>query len=285
MKASQKPNAAGSDQTVVKEAGTSQISRREFLHQASRAGVAMAIGSPLATLAACGGDTHSVEQPTGAYDAIIVGGGSAGAIVAAKLRTAMGRRKRILVIEAGGATSAAIGGTDFPPWLPPGRTDLTIFDVPGQYSQMAFMPEGAPYQLTETGFTYQGIGLGGNAMFNGMLFQTNPVEVFDESWPSGWHWDDIQPYFARVRQNVPVTNTPSTDGVPENVGPALIAHPLYAAAGFVEADTSGPFTGDGVYSRPYVATVEGKRAGPISGYFAAVDPGGAFAGPRNTRFH
>jgi hypothetical protein len=33
-----------------------------------------------------------------------------------------------------------------------------------------------------------------------------------------------------------VTNTPSTDGLPQNTGPALIAHPLYAGAGWVEAD-------------------------------------------------
>ncbi len=30
----------------------------------------------------------------------------------------------------------------------------------------------------------------------------------------------------------------------------------------------------GLYSRPYVAATNGRRAGPISGYFEAVDPGG-----------
>src|SRR5208282_4187460 len=136
------------------------------------------------------------------------------------------------------------------------------------------MSLGIPYQLTETKFTYQGIGLGGNSMFNGMLFQTNPIEVFDRSWPTRWSWADMQPYFDRVRQNVPVTNTPSTDGIAQNTGPAMIAHPLYAAAGWVEADTSQPFTGPGVYSRPYLAASSGRGAGPISGYFGAIDPGG-----------
>ena len=139
--------------------------------------------------------------------------------------------------------------------------------MPGEYSQMAFMPLGKPYQLTETGFTFQGIGLGGNSMFNGMLFQTNPPTVFDGSWPAGWHWADMQPYFARVRSLVPVTNTPSTDGAPQLTGPAMIAHPLYARAGWIEGDTSQPFTAPGIYSRPYVATTKGHRAGPISGYF------------------
>jgi choline dehydrogenase-like flavoprotein len=246
-------------------------SRREFLRQAAQAGLALGVGSQLGVLAGCG---DSVDHATGRYDAIIIGGGTAGVIVAAKLRIASGGTKRILIIEAGGPTAAAIGGTDFPPWLPPDRTDLTIFDVPGEYSQIANMPLGAPFKLTNTPFTYQGIGIGGNSMFNGMLFQTNPPLVFDRFWPAGWHWDDIRPYFERVRESIPVTNTPSTDGIPQNTGPAMIAHPLYAEAGWVEADTSRPFSERGVYSRPYVATQSGMRASPISGYFEAVDPGG-----------
>ena len=245
------------------------ISRREFMRRAAQAGLAASVGAQLATSSGCGGEVHQ-----SGYDAIIVGGGSAGTIVAAKLQMASGGRKRILIIEAGGPTAAAIGGMDRPPWVPAARRDLTIFDVPGQYSQLAFMPLGAPYQLAEVGFTYQGIGLGGNSMFNGMLFQTNPPAVFDRGWPTGWHWDDVQPYFERVRDRIPVTNTPSTDGVPQNTGPVSIIHPLYARQGWIETDTSVPFASQGVYSRPYVAASGGHRAGPISGYFEAVDPGG-----------
>ncbi|MFI5323495.1 MAG: GMC family oxidoreductase N-terminal domain-containing protein [Thermodesulfobacteriota bacterium] len=131
-----------------------------------------------------------------------------------------------------------------------------------------------PYQLTNTPFTYQGIGIGGNSMFNGMLFQTNPPLVFDSSWPAGWGWEDIQPYLERIRQHMPVTNTPSTNGVPQNTGPAMIVHPLYESAGWVEGDTSRPFAEEGVFSRPYVAAEDGMRAGPVSGYFEDVDPGG-----------
>lgn len=253
-----------------------RISRREFLRKAGHASLGLGLGSHLVAIAGCsGGSANLVRETPGGFDAIIVGGGAAGAIVAAKLQIASSGRKRILIIEAGGPTSAAIGGTDFPPWLPPDRTDLTILDVPGEYSLLAFQPAGAPFQLTETPFTWQGIGLGGNAMFNGMLFQTNPSEIFDNDWPAGWSAADLAPYFQRVRQNIPVTNTPSTDGVPQNTGPANIIHPLYAANGWVEGDTSMPINGPGgLYSRPYVAASGGRRAGPISGYFEAVDPGG-----------
>jgi choline dehydrogenase len=223
-------------------------------------------------LSGCYGE--DVFDPTGVYDAIIVGGGTAGSIVAAKLQRASDGRKRILIIEAGGPTTAAIGGNAYPPWVPPGRTDLTMFDVPGSYSQIPYTPFGNPYQLTETLFAFQGTGLGGNSAFNGMLFQTNTPAVFDRRWPANWHWDDMQPYFDRVRANIPVTNTPSTDGLPQNSGPASIVHPLYATNGWIEADTSRPFAAMGAYSRPYVAANDGRRAGPISGYFHAIDPGG-----------
>jgi choline dehydrogenase-like flavoprotein len=216
---------------------TSRIGRRTFLRRAVRAGAAVGVGSRLASLLGC---ADAVDEPTGSYDAIIVGGGTAGAIVAAKLHAAGGGRRRILVIEAGGPTVASIGGTDRPPWLPADRDDLTIFDVPGQYSQIAFQPAGAPYQLSETSFTYQGIGIGGNSAFNGMLFQTNPPAVFDARWPRGWQWSDVEPFFERVRQRVPVTNTPSTDGVAQNTGPASIIHPLYAANGWVEVGPGSP---------------------------------------------
>jgi hypothetical protein len=46
-----------------------------------------------------------------------VGGGAAGVIVATKLQLASNGKKRILLIEAGGPTTAAIGRKAYPPWL------------------------------------------------------------------------------------------------------------------------------------------------------------------------
>ena len=63
----------------------------------------------------------------------------------------------------------------------------------------------------------------------------------------------------------PVTNTPSTDGVPQNTGPADIIHPLYAANGWVEGDTSMPIDGAGAstagrMSRPPTAAARDRSA-------------------------
>jgi hypothetical protein len=70
-----------------------RISRREFLRQAGQAGLAVGIGAQLGGLLGCSGSGQSVVTATGGYDAIIVGGGTAGAIVATKLQMAGGGRK------------------------------------------------------------------------------------------------------------------------------------------------------------------------------------------------
>ena len=179
-------------------------SRREFIKRVGQAGLVLGLGSNLGSLAGC----DSVNSASGRYDVIIIGGGTAGTIVAAKLQAASGGRKRILIIEAGGPTAASIGGTDYPEWLPPDRNDLTIFDVPGQYSQIPFTPAGAPYQLTETPFHISGhrprgefpvqrnalpdepaarvqplmarrMGMEGH----GPLLQTHPAEYSDNKYP------------------------------------------------------------------------------------------------------
>ena len=224
----------------------SPLSRRDFCRRAAQTALTLSVASPLAGLLACG--TTYVNPPLGSYDAIFVGGGTAATIVAAKLRLATGGRKRILIIDAGGPTSATIGGAARPQRLPSNRSDLTIFDVPGEYSQIAYMPLGHAVSTHRVPFSFQGIGLGGNSMYNGMLFQTNPAAVFDSSWPSGWHWADMAPYFDRVRKRCRLPASPST-GVPQNTGPADIVHPLYAANGWSEADTSLPI-GYGVTAAP-----------------------------------
>lgn len=121
-----------------------RIGHREFLLKAGKAGLGLSLAPQLVGLAGCrSSSANAVTDASGGYDAIIVGGGTAGTIVAAKLQAPSGGRKRIVIIEAGGPTGATIGGTDFPPWRPAGRIDLSVVDVPGDYSLVAFQPAGA----------------------------------------------------------------------------------------------------------------------------------------------
>jgi cellobiose dehydrogenase (acceptor) len=213
------------------------------------------------------------------YDVIIVGAGAAGSIVARRLVDRFPRMS-VLLLEAGGPTSVTVGGRDFPPY----DRQATIFDVPGEYTNIAFQPKGEPYRQPETPFTYQGTGYGGNSQFNGMLFQAAPPFDFDAAWPRGWSYGDIKPYFDRVLGEMKVSDMPSTDGAFYNAGASTIAADIYRANGFSEANTSvlGGL-GDRYFSRGYVVSENGLRGGPVRSHLTSiVGPTGESSRPNLT---
>lgn len=61
-----------------------------------------------------------------AWDAIVVGAGTAGIIVADRLSEA---GKKTLLLEVGGRSYGVVGGTEKPQWLD--GTDMSRVDVPG----------------------------------------------------------------------------------------------------------------------------------------------------------
>jgi len=200
------------------------------------------------------------------YDFIIVGAGPAGCIVARRLVDRF-PDKSVALIEAGGPTSIAVGGTDFPPY----DRQATIFDVPGEYTNIAHQPKGEPYRQRQTAFTYQGIGYGGNSQFNGMLFQGAPPFDFATSWPAGWSYGDVRPYLDLVLREMHVSDIPSTDGVFQNAAASRIVGDIYRAAGFADVDTTllGGL-GDRYFSRAYVVTEGGTRGGPVRSHLTSI---------------
>lgn len=68
----------------------------------------------------------SGDWTTETYDAIIVGAGTAGIIVADRLSEA---GKKTLLLELGGASYSIVGGEEKPAWLD--GTGLSRVDVPG----------------------------------------------------------------------------------------------------------------------------------------------------------
>ncbi len=234
--------------------------RREFLRQTAilTAGTALL---PAVRASAQSG------QP--AYDVIIVGAGPAGCIAARRLVDRF-PDKSILLVEAGGPTSAEVGGHDFPPY----DSQATIFDVPGEYTNIAFQPKGEPYKQKETPFTYQGVGFGGNSQFNGMLFQAAPPFDLDNAWPWPWRYRDLRPYVDVIRQAMHISPTPSTDGLFYNAGASQIVGDIYAANGFKEVNTSALGNlGDRYYSRAYVVSRDGLRGGPVHSHLAGIVDG------------
>lgn len=81
----------------------------------------MALGVCAAPVAPSSGDWLSQS-----WDAIVVGAGTAGIIVADRLSEA---GKKTLLLEVGDASYGVTGGTEKPDWL--NGTDLSRVDVPG----------------------------------------------------------------------------------------------------------------------------------------------------------
>jgi hypothetical protein len=122
--------------TDTTDEGEASMRRRDFLGRTAGFTAATAL------LPAARASGQSDQE---GYDVIVVGAGPAGCIAARRLVDRF-PDKAILLVEAGGPTTAEVGGHDFPPY----DTQATIFDVPGEYQNIAFQPKGEPYRQKET---------------------------------------------------------------------------------------------------------------------------------------
>jgi choline dehydrogenase len=128
----------------------------------------------------------------GRYDYVIVGGGTAGCVLANRLSQDPGTR--VLLLEA--------GGSDTYPWIhiPVGylycmnnpRTDwmMRTADEPGLNGRSLSYPRGKV--------------LGGCTAINGMIYMRGQAADYDH-WRqlgnAGWGWDDVLPWFRKSEDN------------------------------------------------------------------------------------
>lgn len=115
--------------------------------------------------------------------------------------------------------------------------------------------------------TFAGCLLGGGTTINGALYWYPPDIDFstDNGWPS--EWTNHSPYTAKVKERLPSTDAPSTDGKRYLTQVHDVVAELLKPLGFSSITINDePNRKDHVYGYSAYDFLDGKRAGPVATY-------------------
>ena len=159
------------------------------------------------------------------FDYIIVGGGSAGCVLAARLSE--DPTVTVVLIEAGGNNDRVLNRVP---------TGAAIQIIRRNACNWAFATVPQRGLGGRCGYQPRGRGLGGSSALNAMIYLRGQREDYDD-WASGgapgWAWNDVLPYFIRAECNERGANAFHGDAGPLNVADLRSPHP--AAALFIAA--------------------------------------------------
>jgi len=158
------------------------------------------------------------------FDYVVVGGGSAGCAVAARL--AEDTAVRVCLVEAGGDGRSFLIDTPV----------LLAVTVPRRLHNWAFETEPQPGLGGRRGYQPRGKALGGSSAINAMIYMRGHPGDYDD-WAAagnpGWSWRDVLPFFLRAENNERGADEYHGTGGPLNVADVRSPNPVSLA--FVEA--------------------------------------------------
>ena len=209
------------------------------------------------------------------WDYIIIGAGSAGCVLAARLSA--DPAIRVLLLEAGGKDSSLLVK------MPAGVGAL--ISAKGDYN-WGFWTQPEPHLDGRELWWPRGRGWGGSSSINGMIYIRGHARDYDQ-WRQmglpGWGYADVLPYFKRAETLEGGGDAYHGEAGPLHVSKASSPSPIYA--GFIAAGSQAghKLTGDfnGFQQEgfgPYQLTIkDGKRASAAVAYLR-----GALARPNLT---
>ena len=208
-------------------------------------------------------------MPDSQFDYIIIGAGSAGSVLAARLSE--DPAVRVLVLEAGGANGSVLVR------MPAGVG--TLIKQKSQHN-WGFWTEPEPHMDGRRLWQPRGKGLGGSSAINGMVYVRGHPRDYDQ-WRQlgldGWSFAEVLPYFKRAENFVGGASAFHGAGGPLSVTwGERTDHPLYRAsleagrqAGHRITEDFNGFDQEG-FGRYQLTIADGQRQHAALAYLAPI---------------